>query len=102
MTAHTEPGAVKRWLINRIREDDNLIGIFAHDETGEKFVHIDRKFVLASDFDALIEQRDRMRLDLMMYGKHTNLCDIRNYPKRSMPCSCGLADAIASSGERGK
>lgn len=45
--------AVKRYTINRVREDDGLVGIFADCADGEKFVHIDTAFVLASDYDAL-------------------------------------------------
>jgi hypothetical protein len=51
---------VKRWTINRIRTDDGLIGMYIeHDcSEGEKFVHIDTPFVLASDYDTLVVALD--------------------------------------------
>jgi hypothetical protein len=83
---------VKRWTINRIRTDDGLIGMYIeHDcSEGEKFVHIDTPFVLASDYEALVAALEK-------YGTHTAGCNsIPKWRDGSFPCDCGFAAALSS------
>lgn len=64
--------SVKRYNITRVRTDDGLIGICVVDGVKEQFVHIDKGFVLAADYDSVAAERDQLKAELAELKESTS------------------------------